>query len=90
MGSVDPLQITVNEERQDTVLAPGADQLSDVNFTRTRNRWVVSLRAGHTDNLVVRVLDAVRVSGEPTAWVSSPSTATYHMQKRIRNDPTAE
>jgi anti-sigma B factor antagonist len=69
MGSVDPLRITVDEERQAVALAQELIGVSDVDLHPERDAWVVSLRAGHTDNLVVRVLDAVRrsLAGEPTA-----------------------
>jgi hypothetical protein len=78
MGSVDPLQITVDEERHAVALAQELIGVSDVDLHPERDRWVVSLKAGHTDNLVVRVLDAVRrsLTDEPTARRSSRSTAT--------------
>jgi hypothetical protein len=43
--------------------------VSEVDLHSERDRWVVSLKAGHSNNLVVRVLDAVRrsLAGEPTA-----------------------
>jgi hypothetical protein len=70
MGSVDPIRITVDEERQAVALAQELIGVSDVDFHSERDRWVVSLKPGHTHNLVVRVLDAVRrsLAGEPTAW----------------------
>jgi hypothetical protein len=70
MGSVDPLRITVDEERRAVALAQELIGVSDVDLRPEGDRWVVSLRAGHTGNrLVVRVLDAVRrsLAGEPTA-----------------------
>lgn len=71
MGSVDPFRITVNEERHAVALAQELIGVSDVDLHPERDRWVVSLGAGHTDNLVARVLDAVRrsLAGEPTASV---------------------
>ena len=69
MGSVDPLRITVDEERQAVALAQELIGVSDVDLHPERERWVVSLRAVHTDKRVVRVLDALRrsLAGEPTA-----------------------
>ena len=70
MGSVDPLRITVDEERQAVALAQELIGFSDVDLRHEGDRWVVALRAGHTgDRLVVRVLDAVRrsLAGDPTA-----------------------
>jgi anti-sigma B factor antagonist len=73
MGSVDPLRISFDEERHAVALAQKLSGVSDVDLHPDRDGWVVSLRAGHTNNLtnnlVVRVLDAVRQSlaGEPTA-----------------------
>ena len=54
MGSVDPLRITVDEERHAVALAQELIGVSDVDLHPERDGWVVSLRAGHTDNLVVR------------------------------------
>jgi anti-sigma B factor antagonist len=69
MGSVDPFRITVDEERQAVALAQELTGFSDVDLQRDRDRWVVSLRARHSANVVVRVLDAVRrsLAGDPTA-----------------------
>lgn len=69
MGSVDPLRITVGEERHAVALAQELIGVSDIDLHPEREGWVVSLRAGHTNNLVVRVLDAVRrsLAGEPRA-----------------------
>ena len=83
MGSVDPLQITVDEERQAVALAQELISVSDVDLHPERGRWVVSLTAGHTDNLVVRVLDAVRrsLAGKPTASaLVTLDGHEYHMQ----------
>ena len=83
MGSVDPLQITVDEERHAVALAQELIGFSDVDLHPERDGWVVSLRAGHTDNLVVRVLDAVRrsLAGEPTASaLVTLDGHEYHMQ----------
>jgi anti-sigma B factor antagonist len=81
MGSVDPLRITVDEERHAVALAQELIGVSDVDLHPERDGWVVSLRAGHTDNLVVRVLHAVRRSlgGEPTASATLDGHE-YHMQ----------
>jgi len=73
MGSVDPLRISFDEERHAVALAQQLNGVSDVDLHSERDRWVVSLTAGHTNNLtnnlVVRVLEAVRrsLAGEPTA-----------------------
>ncbi|MGB2952664.1 MAG: STAS domain-containing protein [Gaiellaceae bacterium] len=83
MGSVGPLRITVDEERQAVALAQELIGVSDVDPHPERDRWVVSLTAGHTDNFVVRVLDAVRQSlaGEPTASaLVTVDGHEYHMQ----------
>jgi hypothetical protein len=83
MGSVDPLRITVDEERHAVALAQELIGVSDLDLHPERDRWVVSLRAGHTDNLVVRVLDAVRrsLAGEPTASaLVTLDGHEYHMQ----------
>ncbi len=71
MSSVDPLRISVDEERDAVALAQELIGISDVDLHPERDKWVVSLRAGHTDNLVVRVLDAVRrsLAGQPKASV---------------------
>ena len=58
MGSVDPLRITVDEERQAIALAQELIGVSDVDLHPERDSWVVALKPGHTRNLVVRVLDA--------------------------------
>ena len=79
MGSVDPLRISVDEERHAVALAQELIGISNVDLHPERDRWVVSLRAGHTNNLVVRVLDAVRRSlarANRRRRRSSPSTAT--------------
>jgi hypothetical protein len=83
MGSVDPVRITVDEERQAIALAQELIGVSDVDLQLERDRWVVSLKTRHTDNLVVRVLDAVRRSldGEPTASaLVTLDGHDYHMQ----------
>ena len=83
MGSVDPVRITVDEERQAIALAQELIGVSDVDLQPERDRWVVSLKTRHTDNLVVRVLDAVRRSldGEPTASaLVTLDGHDYHMQ----------
>jgi len=69
MGNVDPLRISVDEERHAVAIAKELIGISDVDLHPERDRWVVSLRAGQTNNLAVRVLDAVRrsLAGEPTA-----------------------
>jgi anti-sigma B factor antagonist len=83
MGSVDPFRITVDEERQAVALAQELIGLSDVDVQRERDRWVVSLTAGPSNNLVVRVLDAVRrsLAGDPTASaLVTLDGREYHMQ----------
>jgi len=83
MGSVDPLRITVDKERHAVALAQELIGFSDVDLHPERDGWVVSLRAGHTDNLAVRVLDAVRrsLAGEPTASaLVTLNGHEYHMQ----------
>jgi anti-sigma B factor antagonist len=83
MGSVDPLQITVDKERHAVALAQELIGFSDVDLHPERDGWVVSLRAGHTDNVVVRVLHAVRrsLAGEPTASaLVTLDGHEYHMQ----------
>jgi hypothetical protein len=83
MGSVDPVRITVDEERQAIALAQELIGVSDVDLQPERDRWVVSLKTRHTDNLVVRVLDAVRrsLAGEPTASaLVTLDGHDYHMQ----------
>jgi len=83
MGSVDPVRITVDEERHAVALAQELIGVSDVDLQPERDRWVVSLKTRHTDNLVVRVLDAVRRSldGEPTASaLVTLDGHDYHMQ----------
>ena len=83
MGSVDPVRITVDEERQAVALAQELIGVSDVDLQPERDRWVVSLKTRHTDNLVVRVLDAVRrsLAGEPTASaLVTLDGREYHMQ----------
>jgi hypothetical protein len=83
MGSVDPLQITFDEERHAVSLAQKLSGVSDVDLHPERDRWVVSLRARLTNNLVARVLDAVRrsLAGEPTASaLVTLDGHEYHMQ----------
>jgi anti-sigma B factor antagonist len=83
MCSVDPFRITVDEERQAVALAQELIGVSDVDLQCERDRWVVSLRARHSDNLVVRVLDAVSrsLAGDPTASaVVTLDGREYHMQ----------
>ena len=69
MASVEPLRITVDEERQAVALAQELIGVSDVDLHPERDRWVVSLRAGPSNNFIVRVLEAVRrsLAGEPAA-----------------------
>jgi hypothetical protein len=69
MGCVDPLRISVDEERHAVALAQELIGFSDIDLHPERDRWVVSLKAVPSNNLVVRVLDAVRrsLAGEPTA-----------------------
>jgi len=69
MGNADFLRITVDEERQAVAVASELIDVSEVDLHSERDRWVVSLKAGHSNNLVVRVLNAVRrsLAGEPTA-----------------------
>jgi len=69
MGNADFLRITVDEERQAVAVASELIDVSEVDLHSERDRWVVSLKAGHSNNLVTRVLDAVRrsLAGEPTA-----------------------
>jgi anti-sigma B factor antagonist len=83
MGSVDPLRITVDEERQAVALAQELTGVSEVDLYPERDGWVVSLSAGHTDNFVLRALDAVRrsLAGEPTASaLVTLDGHEYHMQ----------
>jgi hypothetical protein len=83
MGSVDPLRITVDEERQAVALAHELISVSDVDLHPEGDGWVVSLSAGHADNFVVRVLDAVRrsLAGDPPASaLVTLDGREYHMQ----------
>jgi hypothetical protein len=83
MGSVDPLRISFDEERHAVALARKLSGVSDVDLHPERDRWVVSLRARLTNNLVARVLDAVRrsLAGEPTASaLVTLDGHEYHMQ----------
>jgi anti-sigma B factor antagonist len=83
MGSVDPFQITVDEERQAVALAQELIGISDVDLQPERDRWVVSLRARQNGNLVGRVLDAVRrsLAGDPTASaLVTLDGRQYHLQ----------
>jgi hypothetical protein len=87
MGSVDPLRISFDEERHAVALAQQLNGVSDVDLHAERDRWVVSLRARHTNNLtnnlVVRVLEAVRrsLTGEPTATaLVTLDGHEYHLQ----------
>jgi anti-anti-sigma factor len=83
MYGIDPLRITVHEERQAVALAQELIGVSEVDLQRKGDRWVVSLKAGHTGNLVVPVLDAVRrsLAGEPTASaLVTLDGHEYHMQ----------
>ena len=68
MGSVDVLRITVDEERQAVALAQEVIGLSDVDLHPERDRWVVSLRAVHTDIRMERYGEdtfVVALAGEP-------------------------
>src|SRR6266540_5377715 len=83
MGSVDPFWITVDEERHAVALAQDLIGVSDVDLQRERDRWVVSLRARQSGNLVRRVLDAVRrsLAGDPTASaLVTFDGREYHLQ----------
>ena len=83
MGSVDPVRITVDEERQAVALGQELIGVSDVDIQPERDRWVVSLKTRHGNDLVVRVLDAVRrsLAGEPTASaLVNLHGHEYHMQ----------
>ena len=93
MGSIDPLRITVNEERQAIALARELFGISDVDLHAERDSWVVSLTSGHAKNLVVRVLDAVRrsLAGEPTASaLVTIKGREYHMQGAPITNPNRE
>jgi len=86
MGNADFLRITVDEERQAVTVASELTDVSEVDLHSERDRWVVSLKAGHSDNLVVRVLDAVRrsLAGEPTASaLVTIDGHDYHMHGRF-------
>jgi hypothetical protein len=83
MVSADLFRITVDEERHAIALARVSTASRRSTFYRERGKWVVSLKTRRTDNLVVRVLDAVRrsLAGEPL--VSARVTLDgheYHMQ----------
>ena len=83
MASVDPFRITVDEERHALALAEELLGVSEVDLQPDRGKWVVSLKTRRTDNLVVRVLDAVRrsLAGEPLASARvSLDGHEYHMQ----------
>jgi hypothetical protein len=83
MGCVDPLRISVDEERHAVALAQELIGFSDIDLHPERDRWVVSLKAVPSNNLVVRVLDAVRrsLAGEPTALaLVTLDGHEYHMQ----------
>ena len=87
MGSVDSLRISFDEERHAVALAQRLSGVSDVDLHPERDSWVVSLRAGHTNNLtnnlIARVLDAVRrsLAGEPTvSALVSLDGHEYHLQ----------
>jgi anti-anti-sigma factor len=83
MGGVDRLRITVDEERHAVALAQELIGFSALDLHPERDGWVVSLRAGDTDNLVVRVIDAVRrsLAGEPTASaLVTLDGREYHLQ----------
>jgi anti-sigma B factor antagonist len=86
MGNADFLRITVDEERQAVAVARELTDVSEVDLHSERDRWVVSLKAGHSDNLVVRALDAVRrsLAGEPTASaLVTIDGHDYHMHGRF-------
>lgn len=83
MSSVNPLRVTVDEERHAIALAHELMAVSDVDLRPERDKWVVSLSAGRTNNFVVRVLDAVRrsLAGSPTASaLVTLDGHDYHMQ----------
>lgn len=86
MGSVDPIRITVDEERHAVALAQALIGVSEVELHSERGRWVVLLNAPHTDHLVERVLDAVRQSltGKPTASaLVALNGHEYHLQGEL-------
>jgi len=73
----------VNEERHAVALARELIGVSDVDLQRELDKWVVVLRARQSDDLVGRVLDAVRrsLAGEPTASaLVSLDGREYHLQ----------
>ena|SRR2546430_7967045 len=83
MGSVHPFRITVDEERHAVALAQELIGVSDVDLHPEGHRWVVSLNTGHSDNLVVRVLDALRrsLAGRPAASaLVTLDDHEYHIQ----------
>jgi len=83
MGCVDRLRISVDEERHAVALAQELIGFSDIDLHPERDRWVVSLKAVPSNNLVARVLDAVRrsLAGEPTALaLVTLDGHEYHMQ----------
>jgi hypothetical protein len=89
MGSVDPLRITVDEERQAVALAQELIGVSDVDLHPEGDRWVVSLGAGHIGNrVVVRVLDAVRrsLAGKPTASALVTLDGREYQMRAIDHD----
>jgi anti-sigma B factor antagonist len=82
MGSAGPVRITVDEERRAVALARDLIGVSEVDLQPERGRWVLSLSARHTGNLVVRVLESVRrsLAGDPTASaLISLDGREYHM-----------
>jgi hypothetical protein len=90
MASVEPLRITVDEERQAIALAQELIGVSAVDLHPERDRWVVSLKATRTDNFIVRVLDAVRrsLAGEPAASaLVTLNGHEYHMQGAVDDGP---
>jgi hypothetical protein len=83
MVTADPFRITVDEERHAIALVRELIGVSEVDLLPDRGKWVVSLKTRRTDNLVVRVLDAVRrsLADEPLASARvSLDGHEYHMQ----------
>jgi hypothetical protein len=80
---MEPLRITVDEERQAVALAQELIGVSAVDLHPERDRWVVSLRAVRTHDFIARVLDAVRrsLAGEPAASaLVTLNGHEYHME----------
>jgi hypothetical protein len=80
---MEPLRISVDEERQAVALAQELIGVSAVDLHPEHDRWVVSLRGRHSNNFIVRVLDAVRrsLAGEPAASaLVTLGGQEYHME----------